>query len=443
MRADEVMAARIELSLGSRWIFFGLAVLIVGVSTVAVWAARFGERAIASEFDAKARGLVLAVASSLGAPEQSEAGFSDLSLARHLNAGMRDAGVRYLYVRDETGRVLAHTFATAIPPAVLEQGRASLDVLATGRRVSLVEAFEVELPQERMRVIDAAARVSNGRGDIVHAGIDRSRLESRIMAFFWTLLVSQGVMAAVAVALLVGVVSGMRRRRESEETLQTTQQENKALLQRVLMAQDEERRRIARELHDEAGQWLTSLIAGLRTLEDSIDGTRSKAHVKELRHLSESTLDEVGRLARGLHPATLDTLGFPVAVDQYTNEYSQSHGIPVALVMRGFESDRRLPPRVEVSLYRIMQETLTNVVRHAEAGAVSVIIDWQSTCVRMIVADDGRGLGPKPMTEFPNVKKGMGLLGIRERVELIGGDLTVESAPGEGTTIVVEVPLDG
>jgi signal transduction histidine kinase len=205
-------------------------------------------------------------------------------------------------------------------------------------------------------------------------------------------------------------------------------------LERVLSAQEDERRRLARELHDETGQALTSILLGLRGLEDAKDPETLRAAVAEVRDLVRSTLQDVRRLAVELRPKALDDFGLVPAVERLTESFAEQTGIDVEFVHN--ITDSRLPPGIETALYRIVQESLTNVVKHARAGHVSIVLTGKDGSVSILVEDDGVGFEPSRTRG-----DGLGLLGMRERVELLGGRMTVESRPGAGTTFVAEVPV--
>ncbi|HZS33417.1 MAG TPA: GAF domain-containing protein [Methylomirabilota bacterium] len=214
------------------------------------------------------------------------------------------------------------------------------------------------------------------------------------------------------------------------------------LLEQVIAAQEGEQRRIARELHDETGQSLTSLLVGLRALQDvrSLEAARRQAG--ELREITARTLDEVRRLARGLRPSALDELGLLAAVEQHALEYAQTHGITVDVRDRGLGS-ARLPVAVETAIYRIIQEALTNASKHAGARSISVVLQRAPDAVQAMVADDGCGFDVDAALRAPAAWSHLGLHGMRERAALVNGTVTIESAPGEGTTIYVRVPVPG
>ncbi len=213
-------------------------------------------------------------------------------------------------------------------------------------------------------------------------------------------------------------------------------------VEEIISAQDEERRQIARELHDEIGQWIGSIIAGLTGLEDVVGDPETKTLVRDLRHLSSMALGEVRRVSKGLHPALLESVGLAVAVRRSSAEFSKAHGISVKVEILGLDSENRLPIALETTLYRIVQETLTNIGRHARAKTASVYIVRQPSNLRLVVEDDGSGFNPSLITGYSEEQQGLGLVGIRERVALFNGSVSIESVPDEGTTVAVQIPLE-
>jgi signal transduction histidine kinase len=205
-------------------------------------------------------------------------------------------------------------------------------------------------------------------------------------------------------------------------------------LRRAVEAQELERRRLARELHDETGQALTSILLGLKGLDEGLDDAGSRAAAADLRELVVSTLQDVRRLAVELRPSALDDFGVVAALERLAASFGEQTGITV-----DFETslaDERLPAEVETALYRIVQESLTNVVKHARARHVSVLLARKGGAIKAVVEDDGQGFDPAG-----DRHDGFGLVGMRERLALLGGRLEVESSSEAGTTIVAEVPL--
>jgi len=205
-------------------------------------------------------------------------------------------------------------------------------------------------------------------------------------------------------------------------------------LRRVVSAQELERQRLARELHDETGQALTSILLGLKGVEDAREPAELAAATGELRELVVTTLQDVRRLAVELRPKALDDFGLVPAIERLVETFREQTGIDVDLEPR--LGEKRLPTEVETTLYRITQEALTNVVKHARARHVSIVLTRRSASVAAVIEDDGRGFGKAETSS-----NGLGILGMQERVALVGGRVEVESAPGSGTTLSIEVPV--
>jgi signal transduction histidine kinase len=203
--------------------------------------------------------------------------------------------------------------------------------------------------------------------------------------------------------------------------------------QRAVEGQELERRRLARELHDETGQALTSILLGLRSLEEAGDEGVVEA-VGNLRELVVQTLQDVRRLSVELRPTALDDFGLAAALERLANTFAEQTGTAVEFESR--LGKQRLPSDVETVLYRIVQEALTNVVKHAQAQHVSIVLQKRGTGVAAVIEDDGRGFAIGDQNDG-----GLGLVGMKERVELVNGRLEIESAEGSGTTLVAEVPL--
>ncbi len=210
-----------------------------------------------------------------------------------------------------------------------------------------------------------------------------------------------------------------------------------ALSHRLMEVQEEERRNLSRELHDETGQILSALMVRLGLLErDAEVPDQIRMHVAELKAIVSEILDNLHNLAVKLRPASLDRLGLVTALQQYLVEYGRQYHLDVQFELVGVEPSTRLPGEIETALFRIIQESLTNVAVHAQASHVDVLLSQRSDCLVMMIEDDGIGFNPVPLANETR----LGLFGMRERVEMLGGKLIIESSPGKGTTISVEVP---
>jgi len=237
-----------------------------------------------------------------------------------------------------------------------------------------------------------------------------------------------------ALGMVITDLSEQKRKQAAE--IKQAEAMRRLLLEHMLSGQEEERRRIARELHDEAGQLLTSLLVGLRTLEDARNLADVKAQGHRLRKITAQAIDEVGRLARGLHPTVLDDHGLGVALSRYVTEYVKTHIIAVDLKLNELDSNI-LPSAVQIGLYRIVQEALTNVARHSGAKAVSIKFARLATALEVAIVDDGCGFDAKAVAVSSHR---LGIHSMRERVAMFGGTISFASQR-RGTKIVVRVPL--
>jgi signal transduction histidine kinase len=233
----------------------------------------------------------------------------------------------------------------------------------------------------------------------------------------------------------------LRRNRELaqlSEELRQKEQIRAQLLEKAIRAQEDERKRIARELHDETSQTLTSLVVGLKVLEGLQDPAQIKAQVAELRDLAAGTLDSVHGLALELRPSVLDDLGLVAAVQRHVTTQTRKYAIEVDFHTAGLDGTR-LSPETETAVYRIVQEALANVARHSQATSASVVLERRRETLVAIVEDNGSGF---EVDDLLASEQSLGLHGMRERSFLVGGKLTVESSPGGGTTVFVQVPLE-
>lgn len=210
------------------------------------------------------------------------------------------------------------------------------------------------------------------------------------------------------------------------------------LMARVIDAQEAERARVARDLHDDIGQALTSVLLGLRLVEGSVsagDPDAVRARIEEVRDLVADALGAVRRLAFELRPTVLDDLGLVAALERLVADTSDRSGLLTELQLAGFDRGRRLAPELETVVYRVVQEALTNVARHAAATKVTVRVHAEAQAVCGEIADDGLGFDPAPLSAS------LGLAGMRERASLAGGRVEVVSSPGAGTRVEFELPV--
>jgi PAS domain S-box-containing protein len=229
-----------------------------------------------------------------------------------------------------------------------------------------------------------------------------------------------------------------RRRMESERTQAAT--DRAALASRLITIQDDERHRIARDLHDNIGQQVTALRLKLEGIAITVTAEPTRESLVEAQRMFEELDRQLDFIAAALRPAVLD-LGIVPALDQYVRDWGRTFGIIARFHASGIVGVR-LPAETETHLYRVAQEALNNVYKHASAKAVSVVLQRKGADVRLIVEDDGRGFEPPPASHVrsDSLTSGFGLSGMRERAQLLGGRIEIESTPGNGTTVMLRVP---
>jgi PAS domain S-box-containing protein len=236
------------------------------------------------------------------------------------------------------------------------------------------------------------------------------------------------------VVRIVGTHFDLTERKRAEAERARTE-----LLTRLVFAQEDERRRIAREMHDQFGEQLTALALAIRGLADAAgDNAAWRAKVDGLEAIAQRLDRDVDHLVWELRPTALDDLGLRAALANYIQDWSKRAGVAATLHTSGLLDDR-LPSDAETALYRIAQEALTNVAKHAKAANVDVILERRTDSVLLIVEDDGVGFDP---ATAGGASQGFGLLGMHERAGLVGATLEIESSPGQGTTVLVRMASD-
>lgn len=224
------------------------------------------------------------------------------------------------------------------------------------------------------------------------------------------------------------------------ETLKEKEEVKSHLLEKLIVAQEEERQRVSRDLHDEIGQRFTSLLVELRALEMTPNREPLNTKVSNLRALAADSLHSIQNIIMELRPSVLDDMGLEPALRRYIQEYAKRHVLKVDLETSGLQRER-FYPRVETTIYRIVQEALTNVARHAEARSVSVLLTHRDQTLVAVVEDDGKGFNVAEAMKRPETS--LGIRGMHERASLIGARFTVDSKPGAGTSVFLEVDLPG
>lgn len=212
------------------------------------------------------------------------------------------------------------------------------------------------------------------------------------------------------------------------------------LLRKIVRTQEDERKRIAREIHDHIGQQMTALQLRLQLLVNQHQGEPViLSELDSLKALAAQIDSEVDFLAWELRPSVLDDLGLATAAKRFVDDWSAHFQMSAAFCDRELDG-KRLTPEIEINLYRIIQEALNNVAKHAQANFTSVLLEYRDGTIHLIIEDDGVGFEPTEQAILTGNDRGMGLLGMKERAELIGGSAEIETSPGKGTTIFVRVP---
>lgn len=384
-------------------------------------------------------------------------------------------GVRYIFILDRPRDILVHTFQGSFPtdllavegmPTQREASKFSVRIFDIGTGV----VYDVSLPigdtgSGTVHVGMSASGVQKTVADITHHIVAATAVASLIgvfAAYLLTGILTRPILDLVAVVEAVGSGDFQRRARRwaddeighlcsafntmtenlsrTRDKLQQEERMRSHLLEKLISAQEDERRRVARELHDQTGQALTSLMVGLKNAEMAPSLEEAARRTAELRALTARTIEEVQALSVGLHPSVLDDLGLVAALERYAAEFSRQHHVKVDYEATGFDGGKRLSPQIEITLYRIAQEALTNIARHAEPQNASVVIELRDGQVVVIVEDDGKGFDPEAVLQS-NLDEKLGLFSMQERISLVGGTLTIESSSGQGTTVFAEAPI--
>lgn len=318
-----------------------------------------------------------------------------------------------------------------------------LDVLGSDSSRWPAEArllLRTRVVPKRQVVIRVSDEVQGlNRAAFIQQQSEMTRLYQGMQNRIWTQL---GL--ALAASLAIGLVairyaSRLERqiRRQMEKEVETAR-DLQRLSSKILNAQEEERRTIARELHDEVGQVLTAIKVELAIAQRAVASAPGGPQALEsVRSITDGALQAVRDLSHFLHPSLLDDLGLSAAVDSYLKGFGRRHGLRVELLHDGMND--RLAAETEAAAYRIIQEALTNVVKHARASACRVYLQRLPNTVLITIEDDGVGFEPAD-AQKPAARRGLGLIGIRERAAHLRGTVRLESASGKGTHLTVELP---
>ena len=376
--------------------------------------------------------------------------------------------IRYIFIQDLKGRVLSHTFGPGFPIELLKyspllQGRGE-DLRALRTNEGLIH--------------EAIVPILGGQLGFVRVGLSEVRLKQAIIAatirflitvtmfsiffiiagFILTEILARPVRELVNATKAIGkgdlkarvnitsrdefgylassfnqMVNNLKRSRAEIEELSNLRAE---LLDRVVTTQEAERQRIARELHDETGGALTAILLRLKALEKEIGEGEAASSLRELREMVAEALNGVRRIALELRPVAFEELGLTGVLKKLAQDYSVKFNLEIYLETTGLPEES-LSSKAKLAIYRIVQEALNNIIKHAGASRVSIILEPRGDILRLIVEDNGRGFDQ----DSPESKRGLGLFSMRERVHLLGGKLVIESQVGQGTTIYADIPL--
>jgi len=377
--------------------------------------------------------------------------------------------LRYIFVRNAAGQVMAHTFEGGFPADLLEKAP-TLSPPASSPRLRRTNEG---------RIWEATAGISNGNKGAVVVGVKGDSLRHQIGAITGSLARTTLLVAVFGVLLSLGLtwlitrpvtrlLEATRAVRRGDYSVRLDSAESrdelgrlmegfnamalslasadkarveKELLQRdflhrVMAGQEGERKRIARELHDQTGQALASFMVDLKVLENARSAEELGQGIARLRKAITEEMEAIHDLAVALRPTVLDDLGLVPAVEMLARNFEKRHRIQVRLNFLGF-LDRRLEVCLETCVYRIIQEALTNIAKHAQATEVTIFLECREETLRGGVEDNGRGFEPGNIDQA----KHMGIYGMRERIQLLGGSFHIDSDTGEGAMISFEIPL--
>lgn len=453
-------------------IMAGFLLLVAGLGGALTWTAAYSlNGSISRQLEMRAETLARGIAAQ--APDFAYSGDYYTLYQLLLTVLENNGDIRYVFVTDGDGNVVTSTFGGKLP-----RGLAEANVLQPGEERRLVR---LRTPEGVVR--DVAVPLPGGAAEgTVRVGVAEAAARAAVVETARRLLLVIAVVLCAGFLAAYGLILALTRplqrlveatrafaagdlsRRAGVVTrdeigllgaafdqmaanvqrlvneLQAKEAARRQLLRKVISAQEEERKRVARELHDEIGQCFTSLAVGLRALEEMCDPEEMRRRAGELRALAAAAVEDVQQLSRLLRPSVLDDLGLGPALERCAREMGARFGLPVELEVRGV--DRRLPMEVETALYRIVQEALTNVGRHARASRVRVAVAGDDGRVTAVIEDDGRGFDADALLPGGQAdERRLGLFGMQERATLVGGTLTVESRPGRGTRVTVQVPV--
>lgn len=355
---------------------------------------------------------------------------SDLSVAMQEMAGDLAAVVRAdvaaIYLCEEGQRLrLAHQSGAAVLPKVIEPGDGNVGAAVLQRRPiqSTSPDQTVDRPDHLEAVLAVPLLIKERRLGLLMLGRRGA----------WPFVDADITLLTATSDQLATAIENVRL----FEEVRTKEAARGELLSKLISAHEDERRRIARELHDEVSQSLTGLMITITSAEDVSDPVVLRETLTRMYGAAETTLVEVGKIIHDLRPTALDDLGLVSGVRVHARNLLEAAGVRLTFEASGF-GHRRLPPAVESTAFRVAQEAITNIARHAHASSAVVTMRLAGGTLTLVVEDDGVGFD---LTQA--LGRRAGLLGMQERAGLIGGTLQIDSRPGGGTRITVTVPVEG
>jgi signal transduction histidine kinase len=455
-------ALRVPVFVKIMGIAIGLTLLVAGAVSWQIY--RTWNRLLLEDVDVRAR-LTARDLAAHASPFITEINPAEL---RHLlvDAQARTPGLAYILVLDARGGLVAATL-----PERSAAGLLSANSAAAGQAPRTVR-----LDTAQGVVHDVAVPMLDGRGGVVRVGLteepSRHEIEALARRLIAVTLVITAIGAMAAWGLtwiitrplheMVQLTGAVREGRydqrvpvwsadelgtlatafnDMNQALGEKERVRQELLRGVIAAGEDERKRVARDLHDDAGQMLVSLIAGLGAAEAVTRDDASRARLADLRDLASRTLAGIHDLAVALRPSVLDDVGLAAALRRHAAAFSKRFGVTIHCHGLDDDAAERLAPEVEVALYRIVQEALTNAVRHGHATTVELSLHRTADATVIEIADDGTGFDPRRWRTEARREDRLGLHGIEERAALLGGIVQVTPGTGAGTTIRVVIPL--
>lgn len=449
-------------------------ILLLGLSIGAILWNAFDDLA-SRQLEKYGREIARHVALASGNYILTEDLYNLYELAAQTSASSED--VRYIMIFDNKGQLLAHTFPNGIPKNLIAEnepdfrGERNLllrsnegmihDILApieSGAvgyvRVGMTEVHMRSAFGERIRGIALAfflvclmaALLSNGISTLITRPLRRLTLAADALGRgdLSTRVTASGdpdtnKLAAAFNQMAAGLMKSNAEKEHLLKELRMKEQMRGRLIRKLLTAQEDERKRISRELHDETSQALTSLMLTMRVLSEDAPNEEQRKALLLSRDAAAHILQDVRSLAVELRPPQLDDLGLSAAIEQYAEQFADRHGLRIHFRTEGAEP--HMDDHIAVALYRIVQESLSNVVQHSGADEVNILLEFQENKIYVEIADNGRGISDEDLTRAQQRRR-MGLYGMRERIGLLKGRMEICGADSGGARLRFWVPND-